>query len=128
MNGTGRFEVHEHSFVSGPRSSGPSSKFSHSHDGGSEPHQHPNTGPASYTIDRDEWRRMTGLIGGARKQYTFKASGEQLPIVALSEDQKAFEVIVVGDGGAAAARGARGPGVAPAARMMLQFGMKAVVK
>lgn len=71
-----RLEVHEHAFTSGRWD-----KISHSHEGGDAPHEHPDTGPASYTIDKDEWARKTGLRGGGRKKYTAKASGEQFPLV-----------------------------------------------
>jgi hypothetical protein len=117
-------EVHEHSFVSGPRAHGgcPSkggkwlpTKFSHSHEGGSAPHQHPQTGPASYTIDKDQWYRATGFKGGGRKTFTRRPTGEQLPIVDLEDWQKSFEVIV----GAPTPEFGTGPGLAPAARMIL---------
>lgn len=121
-------EVHEHCFVSGPRASiFGRYKFSHSHAGGEVPHQHPQTGPACYTIDKDEWRRRTGLVGGGRKQFTESPTGEQLPIVTLEDWQREFEVIV----DESAARFAEenkvtGAGVEPALRMVLAFGMKAV--
>ena len=66
-------EVHRHSFVSGS-----SGTFSHSHDGGATPHHHPGTGPATYTIDKDEWGWVTGLRGGGRKKYTRRQSGPQM--------------------------------------------------
>lgn len=127
-------EVHTHSFVSGLRANGGCysprgvwllSTFSHSHADGDRAHQHPNTGPASYTIDKDEWARATGLRGGGRKTFTAKPTGEQLPRVELKAWQTSFEVIVVvprqSENGA-------GPGIAPAVRMIQQFGMTANVK
>jgi len=71
-----RLEVHEHCFTSGPRANGWDYKFSHSHASGSVPHKHPNTGPACYTIDKDECRKITGRHGGGRKKFTEKPSGE----------------------------------------------------
>lgn len=107
-----RFEVHEHCFISGPRRG----TVRHSHEGGSEPHQHPNTGPASYTIDKDEWRAMTGAEGGGRKEFTDAPEGDQFERVELADWQKTFEVHVgdpppgfVGSGG----------GMFAAARMIL---------
>lgn len=129
----GSFEVHTHHFISGPRANGgcysPTgtwmlSKFSHSHEGGDKPHQHPQTGPAAYTIDKDDWFRSTGLRGGGRKKFTVKPSGEQMPIRELEDWQKSFEIIVcdppkdyIGEG----------PGIGPAARMTLTFRMSAHV-
>lgn len=129
----GKLEVHEHCIISGPRAhrtgnwpAGMGYKFAHSHEGGNVPHEHPNTGPASYTIDKDEWLRATGLRGGGRKKFTVKPNGEQFPYV--EREPMTFEIIIVGDGGRAASGGAEGPGVAPAARMTLGFGMKAVAR
>lgn len=120
-----RLEIHEHCFVSGRRANGPYHKFEHCHPGGDVPHQHPDTGPASYTIDKDDWARMTGLSGGGRKKFSARPKGEQLPIVALERSQSEFEIIVCpppehykGDG----------PGLALPARMVLAFGMKAIVR
>jgi hypothetical protein len=116
----GRYEVHVHCFVSGPRANGAAYKFNHSHEGGETPHQHPETGPASYAIDQDQWARRTGLRGGGRKTFTAKPTGEQLPIQPLEDWQKSFNIIVceppptfVGEG----------PGLALAERMVQQFGM-----
>lgn len=86
-----KFEVHSHSFISGPRSSR-GQGIVHSHAGGELPHKHPETGPASYTIDKRDWLRMTGLEGGGEKEFTPKPDGEQLPIVELEEWQKSFEI------------------------------------
>lgn len=91
---SGTLEVHSHSFVSGPRCGGHYEKngwhtgtFSHSHEEGNVPHEHPHTGPACY--------RATGLRGGGRKKFTAKPSGEQLPYIA--KDPESFEVIICGD-------------------------------
>lgn len=85
------FEVHEHSYVSGPNANR-GKQLVHSHEGGSEPHGHQHTGPASYTIDKDEWFAATGLRGGSRKEFTKAPKGEQLPIVALEDWQTSFEI------------------------------------
>src|SRR6266487_5014440 len=98
-------EVHEHTFVSGPRAHGGCysprgtwqlSKFSHSHEGGERPHQHPNCGPAAFTIDQADWFRATGLKGGGRKTFTPGPTGEQFPIKELEDWQTSFEVVIVG--------------------------------
>lgn len=87
------FEVHEHCIISGTRANR-GMRIVHSHDGGSEPHQHEHAGPASYTIDRDDWLRATGMQGGGRKQFTKAPDGEQLAIVELEDWQRTFEVHV----------------------------------
>lgn len=84
-------EVHEHSIISGPRSNC-GAKIIHSHEDGEIPHQHPCMGPATYTIDEDDWHRMTGLAGGSRKRFTKIPEGEQLPRVELEDWQKSFEI------------------------------------
>ena len=106
-----KLEIHRHSFISGPVMS-----FSHSHAGGDHPHQHDGVGPASYTIDKDEWRMATGLRGGGKKKYSARPSGPQLEIRDLEEWQKSFKVVIcqppkkyVGEG----------PGVVAAARLTL---------
>lgn len=116
-----QFEVHEHCYVSGPRANGAYYKFSHSHEGGDQPHQHPNTGPASYTIDKDEWFRATGLRGGGLKKFTTRPTGEQLPWQELEAWQKTFEVVIHGD---PTPELGEGPGIAPAVRMVKQFRMR----
>lgn len=117
------YEVHEHSFISGPRANR-GMHLVHSHEGGGKPHQHEPTGPACYTIDKDEWKARTGLKGGGRKVFAKAPSGEQLPVVELEDWQKSFEVIV--DESAArmcAEQSVGGAGIAPAARMVLGFKM-----
>lgn len=124
-----RLEVHEHSFVSGPRAGGHyensvwhTGKFTHSHEGGAQPHQHEDTGPATYTIDADDWFRATGgTRGGSRKRYTVKPSGEQMPIRELEEWQKSFTVVVCDP--PADFKGTGGGDLA-AARMALTFRMQ----
>lgn len=118
-----KLEVHEHCYITGPNAnwSGDRGRLVHSHEGGDKPHVHEDavhrTGPGSYTIDKDEWRRRTGMVGGGRKKFTAAPTGPQLPLVAI--DPPAIRVVVVGDGGAAAARGATGPGLAVIDRMQL---------
>lgn len=123
-----RLEVHEHCFIRGPRSCFAGSergRVVHSHEGGDVPHQHPDTGPASYTIDKDEWLAATGLRGGGRKKFTAKPIGEQIDRVELEDWQREFEVIV---GPPPPGFEGEGAGIAPAARMVLAFGMKANVR
>ena len=115
------YEVHEHSYVSGPNANVCGRKLVHSHEGGNEPHQHEHVGPASFTIDKDEWFRATGLRGGGRKKFTRAPSGEQLAMVPLADSQLRYDIIIVGDGGASAATGT-GPGIAPVARLKLACG------
>jgi hypothetical protein len=122
------FEVHEHIFISGPRANGvfiqatqkTTSHCSHSHAGGSAPHKHPDTGPASYTIDKDDWSRATGMLGGGRKKFTKQPTGEQLPIADLEDWQKSFEIVVCPPPKEFRGTGA---GMAAAIRMILGFGM-----
>lgn len=118
----GALEVHEHSFVSGPRAARIGSHVSHSHAGGGRPHSHPNTGPCTYTIDKDDWLRATGLRGGGRKKFTATPEGEQLQLV--EREPKSFEVIIC----APTPGNASGPGVAPIARMVLGSRMDFEVK
>jgi hypothetical protein len=115
-----KLEVHEHSIISGPRSR-MSAKIVHSHEGGDVPHQHPDTGPASYTIDKDDWFRASGgAIGGGRKRFTKEPEGEQLPHVELEEWQKSFEIHY---GDPPPGFEGTGGGHLAAARMVLAFKM-----
>jgi hypothetical protein len=115
-------EVHEHCIIRGDRAHKTwCNKIVHSHPGGHLPHQHADTGPASFTIDKDDWFRATGLRGGGRKKFTKKPTGEQFPIVELEPWQTEFEVIYApppkdwkGTGG----------GMATASRMILGSKMK----
>ena len=123
-----QLEVHEHHYVSGRLKNGcynkngqwRSAKFSHSHEGGNVRHQHVDTGPAAYTIDKDDWYRTTGLRGGGRKKFTVKPTGEQLPLRELDDWQKSFMVVI---GKPSPAQRGEGPGIALPARMVLTFGM-----
>lgn len=89
-----KLEVHEHCFVSGSRARSWDYKFEHSHEGGDGPHRHEHTGPASYTIDKDDWFARTGLKGGGRKSFTSRPKGEQLPTLPLEAGQGEFEVVM----------------------------------
>jgi hypothetical protein len=121
------YEVHEHCLISGPRASGIHYHLKHSHEGGNAPHQHSDTGPASFTIDKDEWFRATGLRGGGRKKFTKRPNGEQLPIRELANWQKIFDVVIC-DPPRPPGYSGEGPGVAPVRRMILTFGMTARVR
>lgn len=130
MSAAKTLEVHEHCFVRGPRatasySNGFVTKFSHSHADGNRAHGHPDTGPAAFTIDKDDWYRRTGLRGGGRKTFTVKPTGEQFPIEELTEAEKTFTVIV---GNPTPREWGTGPGIALPLRMVLGFGMRCVVK
>jgi hypothetical protein len=139
MKAAKRLEVHAHSIIRGKRANGGcysprgvwlTSTFSHSHEGGDRPHQHTTTGPASYTIDMDQWFKATGLRGGGRKTFTVKPSGEQFAIRALAPWQTRFELIV-GDplpGKGQPGYIGEGPGIALPLRMVLGFGMTCIVK
>ncbi len=131
--GKGTLEVHCHHYLSG------ASSVEHAHEGGDVPHKHPDTGPATYTIDKDEWHAVTGLDGGGRKKFAHKPTGPQLPTVELEDWQRTFRVVFVdeytdGHAGAGISREAfeasraqfeaRGAASAhAAARMILGFGM-----
>lgn len=119
-------EVHEHVFIRGPRArfaGTDDNRIRHSHEGGDVPHQHPETGPASYTIDKDQWFAATGLNGGSRKEFTKKPAGEQLPIVELADWQKSFNVYI---GPPPKDFRGTGAGPAPIARMVLGARMRPV--
>lgn len=67
----------------------------------------------------------TGLRGGGRKKFTTKPIGEQFARIELEKWQTEFEVIV---GPPPPDFKGQGAGIAPAARMVLAFGMKAKVR
>lgn len=119
-------EVHEHSIISGPRAHH-TQKIVHSHEDGEIPHQHPDTGPATYTIDKRDWFEASGGVdGGGEKEFTTAPQGEQLPRVELEDWQKGFEIHFAEDptGGL---KDVTGGGHLAAARMVLAFRMTAVV-
>jgi hypothetical protein len=121
-----KLEVHEHWYITGPNANR-GVHLVHAHEGGDQPHEHADetqrTGPGAYTIDKDAWLRATGLTGGGRKKFVAQPVGTQLPIVAIEPPR--IDVVIVGDGGASAARGGTGPGLSPVSRM--ELGMKARV-
>jgi hypothetical protein len=117
-----KLEVHEHSFITGPRANKEwLRKLVHSHPGGDVPHKHPETGCGSYTIDKDEWFRATGLRGGGRKKFTVRPSGEQLPAIPRTAEENSFEIVVAAPD--PDQRGA-GPGIALPMRLILALGMR----
>lgn len=117
-----KLEVHEHSYVSGPNANKSwLRRLVHSHEGGNKPHEHEHSGPACYTIDKDEWLRATGLKGGGRKKFTKAPTGPQMSLNPC--EPMTFEVIV--HESAIPAGGATGPGIAPIARIELAFGARA---
>lgn len=123
-----KLEVHEHCFIRGPRANGWAYKFEHSHDGGDAPHTHPDTGPSSYTIDKDEWLARTGLRGGGRKKFAAKPSGEQFEVMtSRTAEEQTFEVIVCDPPKGAQFEGAEGGGHHAAMNMVLSFGLHAKV-
>ena len=86
------YEVHTHYFVSGPRSSAGyrngvwcETDFTHSHEGGSEPHCHPSTGPSSYQ------HNGRGQFGG---KFTKKPKGEQFELIPLTEEESSFTLVL----------------------------------
>lgn len=113
------YEVHEHCFVSGPRAKVAPVSFTHSHEGGDRPHRHPDTGSATYTIDKDEWRRQTGMVGGGRKKFTKRPTGEQLPLVTLTPEETHFEVIGFDPPNVPTGFKGTGSGTHPVIRMMM---------
>lgn len=83
-----QLEVHEHCFVSGPRSRAHydgtgqwvETKFTHSHPGGGIPHTHPQTGPAFY--------------GYRKPKVRTRPTGEQFQWVAIPEEKQSFELVI----------------------------------
>jgi hypothetical protein len=81
------FEVHTHSFVSGPRSGAAyrngkwdDGKITHSHIGGSVAHTHENTGPSYY--------------GHRKPKVTAKPSGEQLETIPCTDEENTFDLVI----------------------------------
>jgi hypothetical protein len=111
-------EEHEHCFIRGRSQYAGTARgrLVHSHTGGDRPHKHPDTGPASYTIDADEWARSTGLRGGGRKKFTQTPTGDQFPIVELEEWQRSFDIVVLAS---PEHLGGQGPGLALPLRLIL---------
>lgn len=68
---TARLEMYTHCIVRGPRAHlAGANKITHSHAGGDTQHSHEGTGPAAYTIDKDEWFDLTGRTDGGRIMRT----------------------------------------------------------
>lgn len=110
-----RLEVHRHAIISGPRANKSwCNEIVHSHEGGDQPHEHENTGPASRTIDKDEWYARTGLRGGGRKKFTAKPTGEQFATIPTAP--LTYEIILVGK---PVTTGATGPGLSIVHRLDL---------
>jgi hypothetical protein len=127
-------EVHEHLICGGPFAHGglydrtgkwDNGRIVHSHSGGEIPHTHPGTGPASYTIDKNEWQKATGLRGGGRKKFTAKPSGQQMPLVARTEEENTFELILCKP---TPPEWGLGPGIALPARMIFGSRLKWIVR
>ncbi len=114
-----KLEVHEHSYVSGPNANICGRRVVHSHEGGDVPHEHEHTGPASRTIDKDEWFARTGLRGGGRKKFTAKPAGPQLATIPTAPST--YEIIVIGK---PATTGTTGPGLSIVHRLDLALGAK----
>lgn len=81
------YEVHEHCFVSGPRSGGgyrngkwDNGKIKHSHPGGSTPHTHPNTGPS--------------FFGHGKGKFTKRPNGEQFEVIPRTEEENTFDLVI----------------------------------
>lgn len=84
------YEMHEHIFVAGLRKKsgyGKDGKWHvggehilHSHDGGSVPHIHPDTGPSFY--------------GYRKPKVTKKPTGEQFKYVSRSQEDNNFELVI----------------------------------
>lgn len=118
-------EVHSHCIISGPLANIIGrNEIIHSHEGGDGSHEHPNCGPSSYTIDKDDWFRLTGgMDGGGRKKFTRQPTGEQLPLVPRTAEQSQFEVIICDPPDNF---GGQGAGISPVARMLLGCKMNVV--
>jgi hypothetical protein len=103
-----RYEMHEHKYIAGPNSRRTDLwTLVHAHPDGSRPHRHPDTGPARYTIDRDEWAAVATGVGGGRRLFRAKPTGPQLEYVEPEPADQTFEVIYV-DRGHTAAHAAAG--------------------
>jgi hypothetical protein len=134
------YQIHEHSFVVGPRSKsgiGRDGKWHvcgevvrHSHVGGHVPHTHPETGPSFYGY---------GAVKTSKRPI-----GEQgLPVIPRTEQEQTFELIVMDSAlmSVAVPMGEKIPGLVPlgdtpiealgfpaADRMISGFKMQCVVR
>lgn len=117
----GTLEVHEHCIISGPNKTNIVGRDQVRHAGGDRPHSHPHTGPSSYTIDKDEWRRTTGLRGGGRKEFTTAPTGPQYDEMTYrTDDELSYDLIIVGPPHPTDA----GPGIALPMRLKLGLGLR----
>lgn len=107
---THRFQVHEHTRLDSRQS--PAPRLVHAHAGGDEPHQHEHHGPAFY--------------GYGAAKFSARPKGNQLPIVALEDWQRSFEVHYMGTSPQEGEPGfiGVGPGTLPAERMIHGFKMR----
>jgi hypothetical protein len=126
------FEMHSHCFVSGPRSKSGRGKdgkwhtrgevINHSHPGGGVPHLHPETGPSFY--------------GHRQPKITKRPTGEQFEVVAMTEEESSFEVVVMDSALVSTAKGLVPIGNTPlkslgfpaAERMMTGSRLKCIVR
>lgn len=118
-------EVHSHCVIKGRRANIIGrNEIIHSHEGGGVSHEHPDCGPSSYTIDKDDWFRLTGgMQGGGRKEFSRQPTGEQLPLVKRTPEQNQFEVIICDP---PENFGGEGAGMSPVARILLGCKMNVV--
>jgi len=109
---TTRYQVHVHSVLNSRRS--PVPKTVHSHEGGDQPHQHPNCGPAFYGYPRQT------------PKFSAKPKGEQRPWQDLEDWQKSFEIHVCDPLPAKGKPGyiGEGPGLLPVEVMVKGFKMR----
>jgi hypothetical protein len=105
-----KFQVHEHTVLNSHFS--PAPRVVHSHEGGEQPHQHPNCGPAFY--------------GYRVAKFSAKPKGEALPWVDLEGWQRSFEIHYMGASPSEGEPGfiGNGPGTLPAERMIHGFKMR----
>jgi hypothetical protein len=87
-----QFERHSHALISGERILG--QRVEHSHTDGSEPHAHPEHGPAAFTWTKEEARRVGFLpSSGTAPKLSRKPTGPQLEYVATPDDELYFPVV-----------------------------------
>ncbi len=103
--------MHEHTVLNTHRS--PAPKIVHAHEGGDQPHQHPDCGPAFY--------------GYRKPTFRGKPTGEQRPWKDLEDWQRSFEIHVVGPPTPSKGQPGyvgEGPGLLPVERMVHGFKMR----
>jgi hypothetical protein len=114
-------EVHEHWIIKSNIS--PSPRLIHSHFGGDAYHEHPGYGPGSYTIDKNEWLKKTGMAGERKKRFTAKPSGPQVPLI---EVEPTPFVVVMGPPSPPA--WGSGPGISLPERISQSFKLPYIIK